>query len=189
MVKRVLGLAAGLGLLAACQPGSMPGPARQVQVLGGAISIGLPQDYCINRAAGHEGQDSAVIVMGRCSSAATVVPALVTVTVGQAGSAGVMTASPAALAQFFASEAGRATLSRDGQAADIRIVEALSAGPAFLLHLNDRQQGEYWRAITGIHGRLVTVSATGAPSVPLDPAAGRRLIDRLLASLQSVNPA
>lgn len=189
MVKRVLGLVAALGFLAACQPGSLPGASRQVQVLGGAVAIGLPQDYCINRAAGREGPDSAVIVMGRCSSAATVAPALVTVTVGQAGSAGVMTAGPAALAQFFASPEGRATLSRDGKAADIRIVEALSAGPAFLLHLDDRQQGEYWRAITGLRGRLVTVSATGAPGVPLDPAAGRRLIDRLLANLQSANPA
>ncbi len=189
MVKRVLRLVAALGLLAGCQPGSMPGTSRQVQVLGGAVAIGLPQDYCINRAAGREGPDSAVIVMGRCSSAATVAPALVTVTVGQAGSAGVMTAGPAALAQFFASPAGRATLSRDGQAADIRILEALSAGSAFLLHLDDRQQGEYWRAITGLRGRLVTVSATGAPGVPLDPAAGRRLIDRVLANLQSANPA
>jgi hypothetical protein len=189
MVKRVLGIVAVLGLLAGCQPGEVPGTARSVAVLGGAVSVTLPSDYCINRAAGREERDSAVVVMGRCSSAATVAPALVTVTVGPAASAGALAAGPATLAQFFASEAGRASLSRDGRAADIRILEALSSGGAFLLHLQDRQQGEYWRAIIGVRGRLVTVSASGAPGVPLQAAAGRRLTDQVVDGLRAANPS
>lgn len=187
MVKRVLGILAVLGVLAGCQPGEVPGTARSVAVLGGAVSVALPKDYCINRAAGREQRDSAVLVMGRCSSAATVVPALVTVTVGPAASAGALAGGPAALAQFFASPVGRASLSRDGRAADIRILEALSSGGAFLLHLQDRKQGEYWRAIIGVRGRLVTVSASGAPGVPLPAAAGRHLIDQVLGGLRSAN--
>ena len=49
------------------------------------------------------------------------------------------------------------------------------------------QVGTYWRAITGKKGRLITLSATGTPRVPLDPAAGRRVIDQLLAALSRAN--
>lgn len=181
-------MGAALLALSACEPGAGFGTSRAVPVLGGAVNVGLPAGYCVNRSAGREGKGTAVVVMGRCSAGAGVPAALVTVTVGGGGSSGVMTAGPAGLAQFFASPAGRATLARSGRPGDIRILGALSSGNAFLLHLSDRGLGEYWRAITGIRGRLVTVSAVGTPGVPLDPAEGRRLIDKLLAGLAAANP-
>ena len=69
----------------------------------------------------------------------------------------------------------------------IRVIEAIGAGDALLLHLTDREVGEYWRGVVGVKGRLVTVSATGTPGVPLSPAEGRKLIDRLLAAMASAN--
>lgn len=170
--------------LAACQ---VAGGARRAPVLGGAVTMGLPAGYCIDRAASRESDDTAVIIMGRCNSAASAVPAIVTAAVGRPGSAGVMTASPAQLAAFFATPQGRATLSRDGKARDVRLISAASSGSALLLHLADRNQGEYWRAFAGVRGRLVSVSTTGTPGVPLPPAAGRKVLDAFMVALATAN--
>lgn len=184
--SKVAALLATLAL-AACQVEGGFGATRKAPVLNGALNVAVPGGYCVDRGASREKGDNAVVIMGRCADTASVPPALITVAVGQGGSAGVMTAGGQALAAFFTSPQGRATLSRDGRARDIRVVEAIGAGDALLLHLTDRGVGEYWRGIIGVKGRLVTVSATGTPGVPLAPAEGRKLIDRLLADLMAAN--
>ena len=175
-------------MLGACVPQTGIGSSRSAPILGGALQIGVPPGYCIDGSASRERGDNAVILMGRCNDAARAIPALVSVSVGQAASAGVMTAGGAALAGYFTSAQGRATLSRDGRASDIKVVEALGAGDAFLLHLQDRQTGDYWRAVTGIKGRLVTISATGTPELPLTAADSRKVLDSVLIALRKANP-
>lgn len=69
------------------------------------------------------------------------------------------------------------------------VIEALSSEGAFLLHLNDAQEGAYWRAILGLSGRLVTISVTGSPDLPLAPAEGRKVLDKAVAAMQSANKA
>lgn len=163
------------------------GGARSAPVLDGAIEIGVPAGYCIDGGTSRVATDGVVILMGRCTDEVRAIPALLSVSIGQGGSAGVMTAGGPALAAFFASSQGRATLSRDGRAGDIRILEALSAGDAFLLHLQDRSVGEYWRAVIGVKGRLVTISATGTPDLPLDPKDGRKVLDAALDAMRRAN--
>ena len=58
-----------------------------------------------------------------------------------------------------------------------------------LLHLIDISAGDYWRAIAGMNGRLVTVSASGAIGAPLTPDQGRRLVEATLRALLRANPA
>ena len=94
-----------------------------------------------------------------------------------------------ALAAFFASQQGRATLARSGRAGDVKIIAALSAGDAFLLHLQDRNVGEYWRAVIGVKARLVTLSATGTDEVRLDPVEGRKILENALDALRAANKA
>lgn len=156
-------------------------------MLGGAVTMGLPAGYCIDRSASREAEDTAVVIMGRCNSGASAVPAIVTAAVGRPGSAGVMTASPAELAAFFATPQGRATLSRDGKAGDVRLIAAVTSGHALLLHLADRRQGEYWRAFAGVRGRLVSISASGTPGIPLAPDAGRKVLDAFVTALATAN--
>ena len=184
----VLGAIFALILAAGCVPQTGIGSSRSAPILGGALQIGVPAGYCIDGSASRERGDNAVILMGRCNDAARAIPALVSVSVGQAASAGVMTAGGAALAGYFTSAQGRATLSRDGRASDIKVVEALGAGDAILLHLQDRQTGDYWRAVTGIKGRLVTISATGTPELPLTAADSRKVLDSVLIALRKANP-
>lgn len=162
---------------------------RSAPVLGGALNVGVPAGYCVDRKASREKKDSAVILMGRCADNLSAAAALVTVSVGPGGSAGVMTAGGPALAAFFKSPQGRATLSRDGRASDVRVLQAIGVGTALLLHLTDREQGEYWRAVVGMSGRLVTISASGTEESPLPPELGRKLVDQSLAALTLANPA
>ena len=175
--------------LASCQVGSGFTSSRAAPVLGGALQIGVPPGYCIDGKASREVRDTAVILMGRCSDAMKAIPALITVSVGQGGSAGVMTAGGPALAAFFASKQGRAMLSRSGRASDIKVIAALGSGDAFLLHLQDRNVGEYWRAVIGVKARLVTLSATGTDEVRLDPAEGRKILEKALDALRAANKA
>lgn len=174
-------------VLAACVGGTGFTSSRAAPVLGGAMQVGVPPGYCIDGKASRETRNGAVILMGRCTDAMKAKPALISVSVGQAGSGGVMTAGGPALAAFFTSAQGRATLSRDGRAKDIKVLEALGSGDAFLLHLQDRTVGEYWRAVVSIKGRLVTISTTGTAEVPLPPKDGRALLETTLKALRSAN--
>lgn len=181
-------MAAGL-MLSSCQLGSGFTSSRAAPVLGGALQIGVPPGYCIDGKASREARDTAVFLMGRCTDAVKATPALITVSIGQGGSAGVMTAGGPALAAFFASNQGRATLSRSGRASDVKIIAALGSGDAFLLHLQDRNVGEYWRAVIGVKARLVTLSATGTDEVPLAPPEGRKILESTLEALRAANKA
>lgn len=181
-------LAAALAaVLAGCTLDAGYGSMRAVPVLDGAVAVGVPAGFCIDKDASRAGADTAVILMGRCSDAVRAKPALITVSIGQGGSAGVLTAGGPALAAFFTSKEGRRMLSRDGRAGDVAVIAALGVGDAFYLHLNDRAQGEYWRAVVGVRGRLVTVSATGTETVPLPPEDGRALVDASLTALTAAN--
>jgi len=129
-----------------------------------------------------------VVIMGRCSAAGTAEPAVVTLTVGQAGSAGAMAGGGAALAEFFTSEAGRTALSRSGQAADVQVLSAAGVDDAFVMQVRDRLVGDYWRGIAGLRGRLLTVTATGtAEDAPLSAEKGRALVQATLAALRRAN--
>lgn len=174
-------------LLAACVGGGGLGGTSSRPVLQGALNIAPPQGYCVDPAALREDQDHAVVLMGRCSARASVKPALVSLTIGPAGSAGVMAAGGAELAGFFTSEEGRATLAPSGKARDVKVVEALSAGDAFLMRLQERGAPSYWRAVMGLRGRLVTLSVHGTPAEPLDAEDGRAVIDRALGAMRRAN--
>jgi hypothetical protein len=181
-------LPAALLALAACDLASFGGTTR-VAIFDGAMTLAAPSGYCIDEGAVHQAGDAVVAVLGRCASTSSATPGLLTVSVGPPGSAGVVTAGGAALAAFFTSAEGRRVLSRDGRAQDVQVRQAVGRPDAFLMRITDRAVGDYWRAVTGIGGRLVTISATGAEGAPLSPEAGRQLVDAAVAALRSANPA
>lgn len=179
--------------MVACTPGSggLSGPARNAEFLNGALKVSPPRGYCIDGTASQSHEDSAVVLMGRCTDAAPVVPAVLSLTVGQAGTSAVLAAGGQALSDYFTSDSGRAAVARSGRASDVRILEAFGKGPegggAFVLHLSDRTVGDYWRAVVGVRGRLVTVSVTPPEDQPLPPAAGRDLLEQVLTGLVQAN--
>jgi hypothetical protein len=162
---------------------------RQVVVLGGEVRVRAPQFYCVDTETAQSVADTAVVLIGRCNATGQVAAALVTVTVGRFASAGVMLASTEALRDFMASPAGRRVLSRSGRAEDVEVLESGVLDDQLMLHLNDRLAGEYWRAIIGIKGRLITISASGTEGVTLTPDAGRKLVEQTVDATRDANPA
>lgn len=186
MRARFSGSVLGAGLMLALA-GCVQGPVRTAPILDGAVHLALPQGYCIDQASSRQGKDQAVVLMGRCSSASAPDAALITVAVGMAGSASVLRGGGEGLAELFKSDRGRALLARSGRARDVQILSASQQGDLFLLRLKDRRLGDYWRAVTGVRGRLVTVSATGAPGEALPPEAGRALVVSLAEKIRRIN--
>jgi hypothetical protein len=176
-------------LLAGCVQGGAPGASRPVAILGGEVKVAGPRGYCVDTKASQSGADSAVMIIGRCSDASDVPPAAITATVGEAGSAAVMAAGPDPLAQYFASTEGRAALSRDGRADAVVVQDIQSVDGVIILHLTDSAIGEYWRAVMGVQGRLVTLAVTPPEGQPLTVAEGKLLLDRAIAALRAANPA
>lgn len=161
------------------------GTPKAAPVLGGAVQVGVPAGYCIDRAAGREDGDTAVVVMGKCAEGSTALPAVLTAAIGPAASAGVLAGGGQALAAYFTSDAGRAALSRSGRASTVTIVQAKGVGAAFVMRIRDRDAGEYWRGVVPVAGRLVTITVD-APGA--DAAAGEALLTRSLDAMLRANP-
>lgn len=182
---RSLGFGALLGFAACVMPGT--GPSR-IGLFNGGLTVAAPPGYCVNPETSTQTGNSAVVFIGRCRDGSQATAALVTVTVGPPGSASVLAAGGQELANFFTSEQGRATLSRSGVASDVTISRAVLAGLDFVMLLTDRGAGTYWRAITGLKGRIVTVSAIGTDDVPLTPDQGHDVLNATLLALHRANP-
>jgi hypothetical protein len=183
-------LCAGVMALAGCQTGggltlSALAPAKPVSVLDG-IKVAGPKGYCPDPASVQERDDSAVAFLGRCSADSSQRPAVLTLTFGRSGSAGVMTAGGAELARFFTSTTGRKALSRRGRAGDVKLSSARTLGDIYLMRIEDRGQGDYWRGMITLRGRLVSVSATG-PDLPAEE--GLDLVKDTMAALRRSNRA
>lgn len=174
-------------MLLACQPGSTVAPTGSVSMLNDTMQIGLPRGYCIDKNASKDNGTTAVAFLGRCASTAKTQPALISIAIGAPGSAGVMLASGQDLSAFFTSNVGRKTLSRNSRARDVRVISASGSDNLLRLRLFDAPIGEYWRGITAIRGRLVTISTIGSREQPLDPIEGRKLLDATLSRMQAVN--
>ncbi|MBC7478421.1 MAG: hypothetical protein H7317_10060 [Pseudorhodobacter sp.] len=172
--------------LAACD---LPGSTPQVTVLGGEITVRAPQFYCVSEGSSRSSADTAVVLIGRCAENGRVAAGLVTVTIGRSASGGVMLAGAERLRAFLRSGAGRKALSRSGRPGDVAVLQSGVVDGTLMLHLDDRVAGEYWRAIIGIKGRLVTISASGAEGAPLTPADGQRLVEETVTALVRANPA
>lgn len=176
-------------VLAACTPTlpALPGipgfGPNEVEVIPG-VTLGLPPGYCLDRAASRIADEGSALLLGRCNDNVGAVPAVLRVSLGAPGSASVLAADPADLAAFFTSEAGRTSLSPSGNPGDVHILTALRQGSDFLLQIDSRTEGRYWRAITDHAGRLVTISAIGTRNVPLTPEDSRNLVDQTLAAQQ-----
>lgn len=157
---------------------------RSAPVLGGQVQVGLPKGYCIDRRAGRESGDTAVVVMGRCRDDLDAVPALLTTAIGPAGSAQVLAGGGQTLADYFTSAQGRAALSRSGRASSVEILQAKSVGPAFVMRIRDRAVGEYWRGVEPVAGRLVTITV----DLPTGVAAeGEALLEDALVAIRKAN--
>ncbi len=140
--------------------------------------------------------DTAVVVLGSCAAIARNalapspdVAGLVTVSVdGQPGS------SPTAeqLEGFFATDAGRAALARDGQADSVEILGTLRRDDLLFLHASDDSAGpgtdtDIWRALFDLEGRFISVSLYGLIDEPISESEGLATLTAQIDSLRAAN--
>jgi hypothetical protein len=184
-ISRPLALSLVLSACVPASPSIFTSP-RTTPVLQGAVNISLPRGYCIDRQAGREDGDTAVIVMGKCRQDNDAAPAILTTAIGPAGSGQVLSGGGAALAAYFTSDAGRGALSRNGRAAAVTIVQAKMVGPAFVMRIRDSAVGQYWRGVESVAGRLVTVTVDVPDAAQTD---GEALLLQALSLMRDANPA
>lgn len=180
-------LAAASLTLAGCAGVDIAPASRGVAVLGGAVQVMPPLGYCADPKVSSTGADSAVVLMGRCKAGSSAVPALMTASIGAAGSGAALNAGPVALTRFFSSDQGRGMLASSGEAKDVIVTAAQTEETALMLQLQDANLGPYWRAILAVQGRLVMLSATSVQNVALDPQDGRVLVSNTVLALRRAN--
>ncbi len=163
------------------------GQTSRTDVLDGKLTVAAPLGYCVDRQSARQQADGAVVLIGRCSAGSQFSAAVITVTVGAAGTAGVIADGGEALAAYFQTPGGRAALSRRGIADDVQVLQAANTDGAFTLQIAEDGVGRYWRAILGLSGRLVTLSVQGSGEGSLDPAVGRQLLDATIAAMRGSN--
>ncbi len=171
----------------ACQGLDLAPQSRKVSVLDGAVIIAPPNGYCVDAKASRSGKDSAVILMGRCSASSGLAAALVTASVGAAGSGAALSIGPVALTRFFNSDQGLAMLSSSGKPEDVTVKAAQIDGETLFLQIEDKTTGTYWRAFSGLQGRLLSLTAAGVDQVILNPDDGRNLLAQTLVALNKAN--
>ena len=172
------------------EPGvfAAPGQTKAISVLGGAMQVAAPSGYCVDTQSARSQADGAVVLMGRCSGGSSLAPAVISVTIGTAGSAGVVADGGTALAAFFQTLDGRAALSSTSTAENVQIVQAANSDGVFTLRIAEAGAGEYWRAILGISRRLVTLSVQDPTGSSLDPDTGRNLLGASVLAMRKANP-
>ncbi|GAB1361850.1 hypothetical protein MASR1M32_10860 [Rhodobacter sp.] len=182
-------LAAFALLLAACVAPLGGSSSSSTSVLGGALTVAVPAGYCIDSKAGHDDGRSALVIAGRCASDRPVPVAVLTISVGGEGSSAILKAGAKALSDWVRSPAGRSALARDGRAGSVVVRETLIWDGAFLMRLEDRSTGPYWRAALGVKGRLVMISVNPPGQRGLALEEGRAVLEKAILSVKRANAA
>ncbi len=190
---------AALLALSACVEGPGTSAPATVTVAGGAVTVGGPSGYCVDRRLSGTSAGEAFTVLGSCAalsrggSAPAGVPAVLTATVSSDPLE--VPPEPAALEAFLTSAAGRAALSRAGDAATVEVLATKRGEGIVKLFLRDTAVAAdgpptdpaYWRAVFVLRGHLVSATVLSFADRPLGPEDGLRKLDEFVAQLRALN--
>lgn len=185
--------------LSACEGGlgvSRNAPEK-ISLTDGMVVAGAT-GWCVDLESSRARGTNSVIVLGSCAAInqnakapRPSVPGVITVSVEAAG----LQAPPAeALEAFFGTGDGLAVLARDGNAKSVRLLESRRDGERLFLHAEDASAlpgaaNEYWRALFGLNGRLVSVTLLGISGRPISPAEGMAMLQSQVDELIAANAA
>lgn len=174
-------------------------PPQRMALAGGQVVIAGPRGFCIDRAASStRAEEQAIVVLSSCRALGSGLltrsasdSAILTATLAPAGVQLDIAQAAAQMQRLFATEQGRAALSRSGRAASVNVLESFAAEDAYFLRLSDTSpfpggevSAEYWRAIFGMEARVLTISAHGLEGAPLARNDGIRLLRDFKQSIQ-----
>ncbi|WP_372837601.1 hypothetical protein [Phaeovulum sp.] len=181
--------------------GGKDAPAMIALASDGPVIAG-PVGFCVDPTQTHEEGENAFVLLGSCASlsrdAAVERPAARAVL-----TASVTPASPGAeplaksfkqIDSYFRSEAGRAALSRSGDAATVKVVRTVISDDLLLIELTDSApsganavQARNWRGLMQIRGRIVSFTVLGLAEDPLNTTTMRMLANDFAAALRAAN--
>lgn len=171
---------------------------ERIALPGGVVVAGA-KGWCVDGDTTRASGDAAVVVLGSCAAIAgnafaprPKVPGVVTVSIERAVGA----IPPASdLEAFFATDAGRAALARDGRAESVRILETRREDGLLFVHAEDRSAGsvpgvstDFWRALFVMDGRFVSVSLVGLTAKPIARRDGLATLEAQVDELKTANP-
>jgi len=196
-------MAAGLVLAACFESGPSlsqatsrdnDGPAgpSAVAVLDGSVVVAGPAGYCADETATRENDSEAFVLLVRCSATRRNSPILSATVTGFSAPG---TADPdnlMRLGQYLGTGAGRAQLSRSGNAAEVRIDEVRVEDGALWLRIHDMGNPatidpEYWRAILPIAERVVTLSVLSAREHPVGSERSLSVLRSFVTAMRNRN--
>lgn len=172
--------------------------ASTLTLAGGAVIVAGPQGYCVDRSSVSESDAGAFVLLANCRGLkkrplAEDDPAKAVLT----ASISALTATPLdpdVLEAFFGSEAGRAALARSGIAEAVTVLDIFAEGSSFVIHAKDTSPNplgplgsEYWRVLTKIDGRIVTMTATPFRSIPMRSETLRRQVLEFASTMTKAN--
>ncbi|MCR9088119.1 MAG: hypothetical protein NXH97_15395 [Rhodobacteraceae bacterium] len=174
-------------------------PVTYLLVQDDTVTIKGPPGYCIDATATRDRADGVFVMLGDCArlfSAGTTSPEMSAVLTALVSgpSDQAQQPSPAQLERFFRSEAGRAALSLDGDAATVTIDQTRVAGDTLLFLMHDassaRPEGlsdRSWRAVLTLRDRLVSLAVTAHREEPLKDRDARDLLETFIAAMRVEN--
>ena len=189
-------LEGGMGFLAT-QNGPNDAGIRGLLVRDGAIKVRSPDGFCIDQRSSRA--STGFVVMAGCAivSSTKVMPqthALITVQVGESGSA-VVVGAEEELKELFQSEAGGALLSHSGDTAAVSVKEVVVQGAAVVVGFHDSAapsvEGltqDEWRAFFDLGGRLVTIAVRGYDHSPINDSQAKSLLSSAIETTVEANP-
>ncbi len=168
---------------------------------GGPVIAG-PVGFCIDPTQTQEDGENAFVLLGSCASlsrdasvARPAARAVLTASVTPAMPGSVPLAkSFKQIDSYFRSEAGRAAISRSGDAETVKVVRTVTSGDLLLIELTDNApsganpvQARSWRGLMEIRGRIVSFTVLGLAEEPLNTTTMRMLANDFAAALRAAN--
>ena len=180
---------------------------RRRAVMSGAVTIAAPKGYCVDVSSLRDQASGAFVPLGACAAltrnAADPSPKT------PAFLAASVTARPAAAEiagddpdaqmtqarRFLESAAGRAALSRSGDASTVTVLDLKTASGVVKVLTRDSSGDRpaslsdmTWRAFLPVGDKLVVASVTGFTKHPLNQRNGLAQLDKFIAAIENANP-
>ncbi|PRY24155.1 hypothetical protein CLV78_10319 [Aliiruegeria haliotis] len=179
--------------------GKVDGTLTRFPVLDNAVVIAAPAGYCIDAPGSRSDSHDAFVLLASCRAVTGREdaptprrPGLLTASV-DGTTVGRAFPSEQEFAAFFDTTRGEALLSSTGNSDHIAIREHFAKDGAYFVHALERNDsdvldGQSWRTIFEVNGRMVTATLRDVPDHPIPSQAGMRIVEDFASRIAAASP-
>lgn len=202
--RHSIALTVAAGLLGGCLDAGLPGAPTFVstQLAEGAVTVRGPVGYCVDPRSKREQDGTGFVMLGSCASIANSArasqPAEKAVLTASVSGESILSVAEAGdeMTAYLQTDAGRATLARDGLAGSVDVLATAQIDNVLLVQTRDVRlspdgalAGTYWRGFFDLGQRIVTVSVFGLADRSLSDRGSQDLLLDFVDSIRAANPA